>query len=164
MTNILVPTDFTGASLQLAIQAVQATAARPANIFLFHAFEMPSSEFDLLDAFRPKPYARAFTDLFRQECKQLKEKYPKEIQTIQFRFMEGSTAALFRNFIDANDIDIIYCPEHYQFKPVDKKSVDPIPLFNKSGVPVVKGTPAQSKPVGHRITSPVPNVFATAQR
>lgn len=143
MTNILIPTDFTTASLQLAVQAIQALDSKNTGIILFHAFEMPSSEFELLAPNRPKPYAGQFTDAFRQECKQLKDQYPEAIQKICFKWMEGSGAGLFRNFIDANEIDVIYCPDHYQYKPIHKLSVDPRPLFKKSGIRVLRATTVQ---------------------
>ncbi len=138
MTNILIPTDFTAASLQLAEQAIQALEVRGCNIILFHAFELPTSEFELLAPGRRKPYADLMTDGFRQACKQLKDQYPRAIQKICFKFMEGSGTPLFRNFADANDIDIIVCPDHYQYVSIHKLSVDPRPLFKKSGIKVIR--------------------------
>ena len=162
MTNILVPTDFTSSSLQLAVQAIQSIDARNINILLFHAFEMPSSEFELLDPYRQRPYAGLITDSFRQECKQLKEKYSTVLGKINFRCMEGSTVPLFRNFINANEIDLIYCPEHYQFKPVHKRSIDPRPLFKRSGTKVVKEAALQKK-AAVKVTMPAgAAVFAGA--
>lgn len=137
MTNILIPTDFSTASVAMAHQALQEVNVNGVNIVFFHLFELPSSEFELLDPFRRKPYATAFTDSFRQACKQLKEQYPKAIQKVCFKFLEGNSAPLFRNFVDANEIDLIYCPEHFVYTPVDKMSVDPRPVFKKSGVTII---------------------------
>jgi hypothetical protein len=138
MTNILFPTDFSAGSLKLAEQAIQSLNIRSANIFLFHAFEQPSSEFDLLVPGRQKPYTDALTDSFRQACKQLKDQYPKAVSKICFKFLEGSTLRLFRNFIDANEIDLIICPDEYNHIAVNKLSVDPRPLFKKSGIKVIR--------------------------
>lgn len=138
MTNILIPTDFTAASLQLAEQAVQAFDIRNATIVLFHAFELPASEFDLLIPGRKKPYTDLVTDDFRQACKQFKEQYPKAVQKICFKFMEGSSAPMFRNFVDANEVDLIVCPDYYQYISIHKLSVDPRPLFKKSGIKVIR--------------------------
>jgi len=138
MTNIIIPTDFNAASFQLAEQALQALEGRSVNIILFHAFELPTSEFDLLMSGRKKPYQDLLTESFRQSCKQLKDQYPKTVQKICFKFMDGSSAALFRNFVDANEVDLIICPEHYRFIPAHKLSVDPRPLFKKSGITVIQ--------------------------
>lgn len=138
MTNILIPTDFSTASLQLAEQTIQAFEPRQVNIILFHAFSMPSSAFELLIPDRKKPYHDLFNDQFRQACKQLKDQYPKVVQKICFKCMEGSTAALFRNFADANEIDLIVCPGHYQYTAIHPLSIDPRPLFKKSGIKVIR--------------------------
>lgn len=137
MKHILIPTDFSIQSLQLAEQAVSSLPATKLNITLFHAFQLPYSEFELLLRDRKKPYTDLLTDNFRQACKQLKDKHSKKIQKISFNFLEGSTAALFRHFADANEIDLIFLPQHYHFKPVHKLSVDPVPLFKKSGVKII---------------------------
>ena len=138
MTNILIPTDFSAASIKMAEQALQAVKVNSVNIIFFHLFELPFSEFELLDPYRKKPYADVMTDNFRQSCKQLKEQHPAMIQKICFKFLEGNSAPLFRNFADANEIDMIYCPEHYHFKPINKLSADPRPAFKKSGVHIIR--------------------------
>lgn len=138
MTNILIPTDFSAASVKLAEQALQTVNVNSANIIFFHLFELPYSEFELLDPSRKKPYATVMTDSFRQHCKQLKEQHSRAIGTVCFKFLEGNSAPLFRNFADANEIDMIYCPEHYSFVPVHKLSADPRPVFKKSGIPVIR--------------------------
>lgn len=156
MTNILIPTDLTAASLQLAERAIQGLQPRNANIILFHAFDLPYSEYDLLVPGRRKPYADAMNDSFRQACKQLKDQHLKAVQKVFFKYMEGSTARLFRNFIDANEVDLIVCPDDYQFVPIHKTSIDPRPLFRKSGVRVVRDLAVPRKPV--IVEMPVVNI------
>jgi len=136
MTNILIPTDFTPAGFQMTAQAIERFKGRKLNIMLFHAFEMPDA-FDLLDRNRPKPYHNLLTETFRQSCRQIKEQYPKEVHKIAFNCMEGNSASMFRNFVEAHEIDCIVCPGSYRFVPANKKSVDPLPLFRKSGVRMV---------------------------
>ena len=162
MTNILIPTDFTAASLQLAEQTVKAFDTRNANIILFHAFELPASEFDLLVPGRRKPYAELMTDEFRHACKQFKSKYPQAVQIISFRFMEGNSAPLFRNFVDANEIDLIVCPDHYQYVPVHKLSADPRPLFRKSGIKVIREFSRPQKNVYSKTNEIIEPVFLAA--
>jgi hypothetical protein len=161
MTNILVPTDFTPASFQLAEQALQAMEGRPVNITLFHAFEISDSETDLLTN-RSKPYQSLLTESFRLSCKQLKDQYPKQLQKICFKFMDGSTARLFRNFVDANEIDMIFCPDHYNYIPVHKQSVDPRPLFKKSGITVLRELNARRKNTAYESVEATTPAFAMA--
>lgn len=160
MTNILIPTDFTPASIKMAEQALEVLELRTVNIVFFHVFHLPSSEFELLDPTRPKPYANVLNDSFRQGCKQLKEQYPEAIQKVCFKFLEGSSAPMFRNFIDANEIDIIFYPPHYKFVPINKRSADPLPLFRKSGIRVITEVTAPrvaraSEPVNMLAPTPI---------
>lgn len=147
MANVLVPTDFTAASLKLAEGAIKNTNVEKCNLVLFHAFDQPSSPFDLLGAGCANPSGELVTEKFRQACKQLKNDYPRRVDKIVIRCMTGSTRALFRNFVDANDIDLIYCPESFVFKAVHPRSVDPLFLFRKCGIPVVKTNAWKAEPI-----------------
>ncbi|MFC4262342.1 hypothetical protein ACFOWM_05610 [Ferruginibacter yonginensis] len=137
MLNILIPTDFTAASLQLVEQAIK-QSDKKVNIVLFHAFELPSSPHDLLSPSYKKPEYSLINEPFRQACKQLKDSYPNIINKINISCMQGNTKALFRNFIDAKDIDFICCPVAYNYMSIHPQSINPTTLFKKSGVPVVK--------------------------
>lgn len=147
MTNILIPTDFTENSLQLAEQAIATLDIKNVNIVLFHAFSLPSSEFDLLNPSRKKPYTDLVTEKLRQSWKTFKDQHPQEVQKVFFKFMEGDTVALFRNFLDANEIDIIFCPDGFHHTAVHKLSVDPLPLFKKGGVKVIREVVRRRKAV-----------------
>lgn len=144
MTNLLVPTDFTSASLKMAENALRSGNYEKCNVILFHAFELSSWPMDLLFNHRD-PSGELMTESFRQACKQLKDEYGNQVNKIMVRCMTGSTRVLFRNWAEANDIDLIYCPEDYFFKPVHARSVDPIYLFKKCSIPVVKNIHAQKQ-------------------
>lgn len=151
MNNILIPTDFTANSVKLAEQALQHVEGRKVNIILFHAFSLPFHTIDLLSPSPRQPYQDLLNDGFRQACKQLKDQYPKEIGKITFRCLNGNTNAAFRNFIDANDIDMIVCPESYVYEKIHKLSIDPHPLFRKSGIPVLSALKPAKKEVTYNV-------------
>lgn len=136
MTNIIVPNDFSTASLQLASQAVQ-ILNRPVRIFFFHAFDMPFYYQDLIRPDR-KPWQDLMTDKFRQGCRQLKERFPNSIHKISPLYMTGSTNALFRNLMDMHNIDIIVCPNDYVYTKIHADSLNPVPFFKKSGVSLLQ--------------------------
>ena len=138
MTNILIPTDFTPASLKMAEGALKSGHYEKCNIVLFHAFELPADPFDLLGACYRDPSCELMTETFRQACKQVKDENARLVNKIIVRCMVGNSKALFRNFAEANDIDLIYCPEDYYFKPVHVRSVDPVYMFKKCGIPVLR--------------------------
>ena len=136
MTNILIPSDFTPASMKMAEQAVK-LLNRQVNIIFFHAFEMPFYHQDLIRNER-QPWQELLHDEFRQDCKHLKEQYSWLINNISFKYMQGDSNALFRNWIDANEIDMIVCPSDYVYSKIHSRSVNPIPFFRKSGLPLLQ--------------------------
>lgn len=137
MQNVLIPTDFTTASFRLAEQAIK-NCDKKINIVLFHAFALPDSAFDMLS----KDYKRAetafITESFRVACKQLKDNYPQIVNRITVKCLQGNTNSLFRNFIEANDIDLICCPVAYNYMSIHERSINPLPMFKKAGIPQVK--------------------------
>jgi hypothetical protein len=147
MTNILVPTDFTPASLKMAENALKIGNYDKCNLVLFHAFQMPDSPYDILGACYRDPSCELITEQFRLACKQLKDEYAKKVNGIYVRCLTGSTRAVFRNFAEANDIDLIYCPEEYVFRPAHTRSVDPCYLFKKCGIPMLKSGAFKTEPV-----------------
>ncbi len=147
MTNILVPTDFTAASLKLAVSALKNNNGNPCNLILFHAFALPSDPFDLLGATRRDPSVELVTESFRQACKQVKDDYGKQVNKIIVRCMVGSTTSVFRNFADANDIDLIFCPDDFYFAPVHQRSLNPLAFFQQSGIPVLRVAGKRTEPV-----------------
>lgn len=137
MRNVLIPTDFSINSLQLVERTIAALDDQTANIILFHAFDMTCNAPDRLGNGTRIPYAHLLTDEFRNACKRIKTSNARVIQNINIRHMYGTTVAMFRNFIDANDIDMIICPDHFIFNAVTAQSVNPVKLFRKSGIPVI---------------------------
>lgn len=131
MINLLVPTDFTPASVRLAAQAVK-SLNRKANIVFFHAFEMPFYHHDMLTG--TPPYVGLMNEGLRQACRQLKDQYPHLIGSVTFRFMRGNSNSLFRNFIEANNINMIACPQDYIYTKVHKDSINPIGFFKRSRI------------------------------
>lgn len=144
MTNILVPTDFSPESLKLADAAIKQSGKVPCNIILFHAFDLPASPHDLLGTTKQHPQNGLVSEAFRRACQQLKKEWGKELGAISVQCMRGNSRNLFRNFIDAHDIDLVYCPEGYVFEKVHTDSLDPLYFFKKCGIPVIK-TAVQSK-------------------
>jgi hypothetical protein len=149
MRNVLVPTDFSSSSFDLVEQAIHTMGEQVLNITLFHAFQIPFFVSDLVGNKR-KPYHDLLTDAFRSSCKQLKQQYPRQVNSIVFKHLYGSTPAVFRNFVDANDIDLIIYPEQYEFIKVHADSVNPDSMFKKSRVPLLR----QFKPKRRIITIP----------
>jgi hypothetical protein len=149
MRNVLVPTDFSTASFDMVEKAIHTMGEQVLNITMFHAFQMPFFVSDLIKNQR-QPYHDLLTDAFRNNCKQLKQQYPKQVHSISFRHLYGNTPAVFRHFVDANEIDLIVYPEPFEFIQVHPDSVNPDRMFKKSRVPLLR----QFKPKRRAISIP----------
>ena len=147
MRNVLIPTDFTTESLHWVEQTLQALDDQPVCITLFHAFDKTHTAPDLLANSRRVPYAHLLTDELRNACKRMKEKYPKLLKAIHIRHMYGNSNNLFRNFVDAHDIDLIVAPRDYVHKPVTADSLEPTSFFEKSGIPILRDLQRKRKVV-----------------
>lgn len=139
MTTILIPTDFTVPSLNMVKDAASRFAGQRLNIVLFHALYMPTDIHDLL--FLPaRVPCEKITEDFRHACTVIKKKNNDVIAQINFHYMYGSTNAVFRNFIEANQVEAIFMPEHIVLKKVYHNSVDLRPLFKKAAIPFITDT------------------------
>lgn len=137
MRNVLVPTDFSAASFDMVEKTIHTMGEQVLNITMFHAFQIPFFVSDLVRN-QHQPYHDLLTDAFRNKCKQIKQQYPRQVNSISFRHLYGNTPAVFRHFVDANDIDLIVYPEPYEFIQVHKDSVNPDRMFRKSRVPLLR--------------------------
>ena len=144
MTTILIPTDFTLTSLNMVKDAASRFRGQRLNIVLFHALYMPTDIHDLLFLPARVPYEKVTED-FRHACTVIKKKNSDVIAQINFRYMYGSTNAVFRNFMEANTIDAIFMPEHIVLKKVYDNSVDLRSLFKKAAIPFITDTASSIK-------------------
>lgn len=136
MKNVLIPTDFTPASLDLVATVAQSLNSK-FNIVLFHALEMPDNLIDAMRRAGLKDHNQLISETLRIKCRKLKATY-SNINNISFKIMHGSTPAAFENYADANDIDLIVYPEGYTFIPVVRESVNPERMFRKSGIELMR--------------------------
>ena len=160
MTNILIPTDFTPASFKLAEQSVT-LLNRKVNIVFFHAYEMPFYYLDLYGMDSP-PYYNLLNRDFWNLCNQLKNKYPRLINEVSFKSMQGDTNVLFRNFAEANKIDLIVCPDNYEYIKTHDRCLNPITFFKNSKLPLLQQLVNQPSIGADRMMHPKQNNWATA--
>lgn len=149
MTNVLIPTDFSLQSLDMAAATIQHLPGK-LNIVMFHAFDMPGSLIDAmhLGGFRN---SNIITEELRVKCCQLKAENAN-IASIRFQFMYGNTVTVFRQFAEANAIDLIMYPDK-NFGSVLPESVDPHRMFLRSGVKVIRDLTPRAIASAHTILS-----------
>jgi hypothetical protein len=129
-------------------------------MIFFHAFDMPASLMEIMVRGHALQQPLLITESIRQRCKRIKQ-LNKQIGQIYFRPMYGSSVAVFRSYILANDVDMILLPPTYRYVPVLRESINPQPLFDKQIVPVVT---AVNSPVLYSVnggTAQASSVLAT---
>jgi len=136
MKTIMIPTDFTTASLQLMEETILVFKPESVNIVLFHAFTMPQSMQDIVGT-ESKPHIQVINERFRKSCKRIKDKYSDYVNNIHYRHLYGNTMRVFKHYLQFNKIDCIVYPTNYFLQMTHARSVDPDQLIRKCGYPVI---------------------------
>ncbi|GAA4462128.1 hypothetical protein GCM10023093_08080 [Nemorincola caseinilytica] len=145
MKNVLIPSDLTPVSAELAGRVARAIDDR-VNIFLFHAFDIPDSLVDAMVRMGGGGHYGFITEELRLKCRKVK-KQTGNIDNISFGIMYGSTDVAFRNYAEANRIDLIALPEGYRFIPLVRDSVNPLRMFKRSGIEIMTDLRPVTSPV-----------------
>ena len=137
MKNVLIPTDFSNDSFQLIGKTAETLSNEKFNVILFHAFDVPSNLGELMFLGREKIYTNLVSDEFRSSCKKVKNIYIRNVNSISVRYMYGCSVRLFKNFAEANEIDLIVLPTGLQLAMPHKYSYNPVSVLKKSGVEIL---------------------------
>ncbi|MCW3464430.1 hypothetical protein [Chitinophaga nivalis] len=146
MKNILIPTDFSIRSLGYVHSIIAQHAYEPVNIIFMHALEMPDSLFDLITFTRNSRHIDLITADFKDGCEIIRNKYSSAINQLKIEFFHGNTTAAFRNFLLAQNIDLIIQPIDHDYNPPSKRSYNPEKLIKRCRYPMVTTQLLKSKP------------------
>ncbi|KQR70614.1 hypothetical protein [Pedobacter sp. Leaf176] len=136
MKTVLIPTDFNLESLNI-LEALIQQKPEKMNIIFLHAFKLSDSITDMLMLSRRSRDYENVSDEFYSKIDQFKNKYSAQINAIGIEYFYGSTVAAFKNFLEAFDVDYIAYLKNYDFKPINKYSIDPKFLTERSGCEVL---------------------------
>lgn len=138
MKNILIPTDFSIRSLSYVHSIVAQHPAERVNVILMHALQMPDSLFDLITYTRNSRHVELISSDFQDGCEIIRNKYSSAIHQLKIEFFHGSTRVALRNFLLAQNIDLIIQPVDHEFIPPSKRSYNPERLISRCGYPKMK--------------------------
>lgn len=138
MEHILIPTDFTTASLQPVARLAEAFPERSFTVVLTHVFDTPDGITELLRLHRSIPVSILFSDEMRAACKRLKDQYGTTIRSIIFKPVYGSGTAVLKQALEANRIDTVLYDEHYAYTRPHRCSADMHRWLKKAPVQVLK--------------------------
>jgi hypothetical protein len=136
MKHVLIPTDFSIRSLRVIHNVIERYGNEPLTIVMMHALRMPTSITDLMMLSRRSAHYDLITDDYKDACEIIRNKYASSIANLKTEFLFGNTSAVFRNFLQYQNIDVIVCAANSEFRLAGKDSYNPISLINKSKYPV----------------------------
>lgn len=108
--TILIPTDFTIASLNLLKQALSDKADNKRNYIIVFEHNLSDSITDLLFLSKASLIDSCSNETFNEGLEILKNRYSDSIDTLRIEPFYGFTKSAFRNFIAANQVAETYLP------------------------------------------------------
>lgn len=145
-TNILIPTDFSLASLNTIMGLVKKHPEERFNITLVHFFKLSDSEAELLMLARRNREYTHITQEFEDQLNDIRKNFPQQIARVHAEFFYGNTVAIFKNYLEARDIKTIACLDCHSYKQLTKNSIDPQLLLHRSGCKIINITQAPARP------------------
>lgn len=131
--NILIPSDFTLSSLNIIPALVERYPNQQLNIALVHFLQLSDSISDLLLLSRRSREYKLISDEFYAGCTMLKNDYPEQIAKLTPDFFYGNTVAVFKNYLEAQEVALIAMPENHSYERLTPNSFDPAILMQRSG-------------------------------
>ncbi len=131
MNHILIPTDFSKESLQVLEDYLISCPYERVTVLFFHVIKLSDSITDLLLLSRRTKETEIIPNSFKNYCACIQDEFSK-VDEVHFQYFYGHTMALFRNFIEANQIDLIVYDPRIKMEKLSKASIDPYEIINKS--------------------------------
>jgi hypothetical protein len=136
MKTILIPTDYQTASLDCIHDLCSQFKNEELSLIFIHVFKLSDSITDLLMLSKRSREYEKVSDEFYERCNLLRLQYPR-IKNVRIEFLYGSTLSMFKNFIEANEVDGIVHSEACTSEPLHKSSIDASVLVKKCGLPLI---------------------------
>jgi len=136
MKRLLIPSDFSNTTLDVIRSVADHFGDEKISILLFHAFELPDSDAHIMRYANSQQTQGLVTEDFRRECRRAMIS-KKNLKDIGIKYFYGSTPFAFSNFLEANDISAIVCPEHLPLRMLARNSIKPHRLIAKSRLPII---------------------------
>ncbi|SFU18060.1 hypothetical protein SAMN04489724_4754 [Algoriphagus locisalis] len=132
--TILIPTDFTVESLNLAKTALEnnSNTTEKLRIILVYGQWTSSSITELLFYSKGQILEVLENEEFKCSCKMLLAKYESIIDQMSIDIFSGTNQNAFENYLEGNKVTEAYIPRNYKLKLKNRNSFNLIPFFTKS--------------------------------
>lgn len=136
MKHIIIPTDFTVASLQPVHTVVKHYQPEEIKISLLHLLESPSGFQDIFTKWANTDLKNNISKEFTTACEILQSKYSSTLLSVDIMIKHGSSSAYLQNLLEGYNADAIWITESLAFHRPCKQSVDLYRLLKKVRFPV----------------------------
>lgn len=130
MKKILIPTDFSGQSLDILTDYLLSSNESEVSVLFFSIVELSDSITDLLLLSKRTKEIELIPKSFENYCNCVQKEFER-IKEVQFEYFYGNTIALFRNFLDANHIDEIVYDPLIKLQLITNVSSNPIEMIER---------------------------------
>lgn len=131
-TRILIPTDFTIASLNLVKEAVEQSTGPRLDIILVYGVHLSSSISDMLFFSKGKAISELQSPEFISACSLIKNKYQSKIGSIYPDLFIANNTGYIKQYLKHEKIDLVYIPAYYKLMVNNRKHFDPTPHLSKA--------------------------------
>jgi len=132
MKKILIPTDFSVASLQLVEYAVLNNPESRLHIVLVAGHRLPDTRWAMIHFNEREEIHKQFTDVFITAKRCLMLEHKKSIETISFELFTGENSCAFQNFLEHLDADEAIVPKARSLHCRDRKWFDTTKYLKKN--------------------------------
>lgn len=137
--TILIPTDFSAASLNLVAHVIANAGDHQLDIVLTHCLFLPDSEDIDMRFFSKKELIQSLRNSeFTKACRSMRAQIANGEVLIRTDLFTGLNQAAFNNFIEGNQIDEAVIPKSYQPFLSQKRSFDPTPFIRNSRLKITE--------------------------
>lgn len=135
--NILIPTDYSVATLNCVSGFLDKNPDQKFQIIMVHFLQLSDSISELLMLSRRNREYQYISNDFEAAMDKMRKRYADQITSLHAEFFYGSTVVVFKNFLEHNGIDAILLLHGHQYEKLAENSIEPHLMVERSGYPVL---------------------------
>jgi hypothetical protein len=122
--NVVIPTDFSMDALKTLKEVLQHSQDNQQyNIILLHSALLDDSITDLMFYSKGKLLKKYSNEAFDHAVEIIQNKFGDRINSLRVDLFTGFTQSAWDNFVEANQVDMIYIPNNYTEASLPKQSI-----------------------------------------
>ncbi len=135
--TLLIPTDLDPAMLGCITVLAKRLYPQKIEVILVNLMKLTDNPTDLEKLSRRSAEYQKISSGFYDACALLKRSNPDSIHDIRIEFFYGSTVAVFREYLETNNVDDIVMLDRYEYRKLNKNSISPELMVQRLGMQVM---------------------------